>query len=411
MPGSVLPDRPSRRRARVCAGMATATLVVVVLAVTLVPGSAVEGGACLACGNFALADAILNLVLFVPLGIGLAMLLPRYVWLPVALAVGLSTGIELAQLLLPGRYATLADVVANGTGAAIGAGLVRHAGRPRAPAESREAVAWGRALFPVLASIVSLTLLAPSFPRTSWYGEWTPDLGRLGRYEGTVLEASIGNDAFLPGRLPDAVVARRRLAAGDVLETTVVGVPATGRLAPVLAIHDEAGREILFLGVDASDLVGRLRRLAAGLRLKSPEARLPGGAPGPGETTRLGMRLDGKDICLSRPGVERCDRIASPSRGWVLLMGMREDLFFRARRVFDVLWTALLFFPLGLGLRREASAGILPAVAALGAVLVVTLFSDAGAAPWTLAGAGAGLMAGRVAGRFLPRPLAPLNGN
>ncbi len=65
-----------------------------------------------------------NVVLFVPLG-WLAIALTRLRWWQVTLAgLVLSTGIELGQAWLrPERFATVSDVVANTSGAAVGAVL------------------------------------------------------------------------------------------------------------------------------------------------------------------------------------------------------------------------------------------------------------------------------------------------
>lgn len=68
-------------------------------------------------------DVILNIVLFLPLGF----LLERVQggrWTVIAIAlVGLviSLTIETAQLMLPGRYSAVTDIIANGLGAALGA--------------------------------------------------------------------------------------------------------------------------------------------------------------------------------------------------------------------------------------------------------------------------------------------------
>ncbi len=62
-----------------------------------------------------------NVLLFVPAGLLLCFALPRWrrfwVWV---LCVAVSVGAELAQALLPGRYPTTLDVLANAVGAAVG---------------------------------------------------------------------------------------------------------------------------------------------------------------------------------------------------------------------------------------------------------------------------------------------------
>ncbi|KAA9106488.1 VanZ family protein [Microbacterium rhizomatis] len=63
-----------------------------------------------------------NILAFVPLGFLLTLLLPRP-WQGFLLALGLSVGAELAQIVIPSRQASLRDVLANALGAAIGAAL------------------------------------------------------------------------------------------------------------------------------------------------------------------------------------------------------------------------------------------------------------------------------------------------
>lgn len=63
-----------------------------------------------------------NVVMFVPLGFLLTLLLRNH-WYGVVLALVLSAGVELAQLVIPSRQPSLRDVVANVLGAAVGAAL------------------------------------------------------------------------------------------------------------------------------------------------------------------------------------------------------------------------------------------------------------------------------------------------
>lgn len=75
--------------------------------------------------SYRLAERGGNVLLFVPLGLLLCWAVPRLrrrlVWV---VCVAASLGIEVFQaLFLPARYPSLVDVVANGTGAAIGVGL------------------------------------------------------------------------------------------------------------------------------------------------------------------------------------------------------------------------------------------------------------------------------------------------
>ena len=93
-----------------------------ILAVTLTPMPhqaaqvALTGPFCLACGDGGGADFVLNIALFLPLGAALAAagLRARTV---VLLGLALSAGVELLQFsVIPGRDATVGDVVANTAG-------------------------------------------------------------------------------------------------------------------------------------------------------------------------------------------------------------------------------------------------------------------------------------------------------
>lgn len=63
-----------------------------------------------------------NIVFFVPVGFLLGVLCPyRFWWLAIVGGLALSASVETAQgLLLPGRVSSVADVVANTTGAVVG---------------------------------------------------------------------------------------------------------------------------------------------------------------------------------------------------------------------------------------------------------------------------------------------------
>jgi hypothetical protein len=79
-----------------------------------------------------------NITLFVPVGAGLAAVLPhRPVAVPLLFALALSIGVETFQWVVPsGRIANSADVVANLVGALLGVGLafaLGAAGERRAP--------------------------------------------------------------------------------------------------------------------------------------------------------------------------------------------------------------------------------------------------------------------------------------
>ena len=81
---------------------------------------------CLVCGDSGGADILANLLLFVPFAVGLR--LAGAPWRRVVLlSAALSLTVELLQLVaIPGRDATLSDLLTNTTSGAIGAAIAPH---------------------------------------------------------------------------------------------------------------------------------------------------------------------------------------------------------------------------------------------------------------------------------------------
>src|SRR4051794_2152664 len=77
---------------------------------------------------FNLVETVGNIAVFVPLGACL-MIATRRLWLAVGLATLLSAASEAGQLFLPGRVASVEDVLANVVGALAGALLALALGR------------------------------------------------------------------------------------------------------------------------------------------------------------------------------------------------------------------------------------------------------------------------------------------
>jgi VanZ family protein len=94
---------------------------------------ALHEGGLPAAVNYGALEALANIVFFIPVGALLAAVFAqRLFWVAVLLAVALSGLIEAGQLLLlPARFASWGDILANSIGAAIGAGIVALARRDR----------------------------------------------------------------------------------------------------------------------------------------------------------------------------------------------------------------------------------------------------------------------------------------
>jgi hypothetical protein len=173
---------------------------------------------CLVCGDTGGADVIANLMLFLPFAIGLR--LSGASWRrTVLLCAAISFTVELLQLaVIPGRDASLSDVLTNTGGGAIGASLAPYLPQAFRPstAQARRLASLGAAVW-LAAMGLSAWLLTPHVvdgPLLSgWAGKvWEPNifLGQVGaaRLEGRPMPDD-GSAA------PDAAELRRRLDQGS----------------------------------------------------------------------------------------------------------------------------------------------------------------------------------------------------
>lgn len=306
-------------------------MVGVILAVTLVEARPLTTpreqlvSVCVFCGSRGAADAILNTLLFLPLGAAL-----------VAAGLGaaaaslgsllLSVGIEAAQTGLVGRYAALGDVVWNTVGGGLGALLTARAGWLRAWVAGHRRAAGALLLALPLAIVgAGAWLLVPAPQPGTYYGQWTAELGGLGVYGGQVLEARIGDQPAPSWRLQDSRAAREAIRSGDPVRVVFIAGPPPSRLAPVFSVYDGDQDEVLLLGAAGDDLLLRARRRSTGLKLDRPTLRWAGALAElePGDTVTLALRRAGAaGFCLRLDGRESCR--GSPFSGWALLMDPRE---------------------------------------------------------------------------------------
>lgn len=120
----------SRRRSWVVGGL-IAYLLAVVLVLLLPVGystivSAIAGWlqGILGTSSFGSGwiEFVANILMFAPLGFLLTLLF-RHPWYGVVLALVLSAGAEIAQIVIPSRQPSFRDILANALGAAVGAAL------------------------------------------------------------------------------------------------------------------------------------------------------------------------------------------------------------------------------------------------------------------------------------------------
>ena len=68
-------------------------------------------------------EVMANVGMFVPIGV-LITILSRHWWVALVVGIALTCGIEFTQQFLPARFPSVSDLVANSSGALLGAGVV-----------------------------------------------------------------------------------------------------------------------------------------------------------------------------------------------------------------------------------------------------------------------------------------------
>ena len=353
------------------------TWLAVVASLTLRPVSAEwlmdlhEAQTCLICGYRGAADAVLNAVLFLPLGIVLGG--GRRAWVT-ALVVGaaLSASIEGIQLMLPGRHAGIADIVWNSTGSVIGVLVSRLISRRLAGVVGREALA--AAAITAVLLILAGSLLKPSQTDADYWGQLTPDLGSMPRYRGRVLNAQLNGTAIYSRRIEAEPPHRALFAGAWTFGGEIVVGPGPRSVSPILSIFDGNQEEVVLLGAHGNDLVFRERTLARGVRLDSPDFRVTGAFAlfSPGDTVTIAAWRDNGGLCLRLEETRKCDVGATPGRSWGLLLYL-EGPSEGVRWVLDQVWLMILFAPLGLLARTKTAATVAGGIGLAGLLLSITL--------------------------------------
>lgn len=336
---------------------------------------------CLLCGDRGTADALLNLCLFVPLGLLLG-LRRRSALNAVVLGAVVSASVESAQFFLPGRHPAIGDLVWNALGTGLGATATAHLGSYFATRAQPAWVATATAAALGAAIIAAGWLLGPGQTGYRYFGLWTPDLAFMPQYRGQLLDAELDGTAVPRGAFPLDADPASELRGDWRLSGRVEIGARPEELSPVIGIFDAQQNEILVFGADRSDLVLRERTRAKAFALDQPDLRLRGAFDhvGTGDTVLLEARREDEDRCLSLGSVSRCGLGFSPGQTWGLLYFV-EGFGERANRILGMAWLAVLFFCVGvmsLTPRSAAANGLLLAGAVAWSVRATRLIPG----PW-----------------------------
>ncbi|MFH1763645.1 MAG: VanZ family protein [Gemmatimonadota bacterium] len=355
-----------------------------VLAITLWP----SGGEadlqsrfwCLFCGSRDVADSLLNLLLFLPLGAGLSAFQGPV--MAVGGSLALSGFVELMQTTLPGRYASLEDLVSNTAGGLLGAVIIARSPQLlKAIVTPSRLIRMATLLLPLTVFCLSALLSRPRVSEQTLYGQWTHDLGRLKPYPGQVLSASIGELQIPDARVPEQNALTENLKAQKPIRVSVVAGPEPLELSHVFAIYDGRQQEVLLLAVQGPDLLFQEKTLSVGLLFDQPFLRWRGAIRGiEGDTVRLGVFRAGRKRCLQVDSAVNCGLAAGVEGGWRLIHRLKGAPSF-VEGTLGVFWLFLLSFPAGL-VGRTPGRRRLVEVACLGLGIGIAGASISWVTPW-----------------------------
>jgi hypothetical protein len=320
-----------------------------------IPSQAIHSAAtpffCFPCGDAGVADFILNVLLFVPLGFSLGLL-----GLACSTAIGISLALTgaieaLQYIAIMGRDASMADIAANGLGGTLGWFIVSSRWHRLLTLRELPRAAFGVSLALVVAATgMTVALIQPSLPGGTWYGQWAIDPPEEGWFTGKVIHAELGNQRLPHWRIPDSERRHRDLGNGAIrLSAMVVSGDPSEEGARILSLATGTTR-FLSMGQRGRDLTFGVRLKASDLWLHSPRFRAPGLLPAvAGDTVALTGVLDRGVASLS---VETKDQEKhfqvrlSAFDGWTLFAPVPLS---GAPIVFMLTlgWIAALFLPVG----------------------------------------------------------------
>src|SRR5262249_4304699 len=237
---------------------------------------------CLVCGENGGTDVILNLLLFVPFAIGLR--LSGWSWGRVTVGCALvSFSVELSQYLwIPGRDASLSDLLTNtsgGSAAAAIAPLLRVALAP-GEREARQLVLCGAATW-VAFSMFTAWLFSPWEGGAQALSEWSSvSSPRPWAYTGDLRSVVVSGDSMPDGRLDRTASGRIadlfRQERFDIRVDVISTEPPKDR-EWIHRVGFGPGR--VTVNQKRTTVILEVPRRRAQLEVNSPTLRLDGGAP------------------------------------------------------------------------------------------------------------------------------------
>lgn len=368
---------------------------------------------CFLCDSDALADAIDNVILFLPFGFGWRMAGGRPIYVALA-GFALTLLVETLQLrVIVGRDPSVRDIAMNTIGTLVGIAIAHYKSWFARPSPRRARGLYRASLAAwILLVFAGGIVLAPDYHRARCFVDWAPTGGDGDWFHGHLVRASLN------GRLLSAAddvtssctaMSLRQAHAAQLLADIVPGTP-TFEGSTIVGLHDDNG-DFLALSQNGTALTLDLRTRAVAWRLRSPILRIPRGASKQnGDSSRATLHLEGlvsRDHLrlISTDGTQsaRAELTLSPFLVWTAILPSRLQTSAYASLITSLFWLAVLF-PIGYYGRwrfDETYAFHGSAAELLLALLIVVMvqmalgYTVAFGLPWI--GAGCGIVAGALA--------------
>ena len=320
---------------------------------------------CLTCGPGWLADLLANMLLFVPLGAGLALAGVSLKRVAILIAITTLSVESLQWRWIAGRDASLADLLANFAGGLAGGTLVAYGPAvlfPRSRIAISLALVWSACVS--VGTLTTAWALSPSLPASLWWNHWnaidsspaSPPDG-LPFVQGVRL-AGFATDA---GPVHEWPQLRPLLLNGGVIDARVVLAADRREPEAEIMVVDDADTESVLISLARFDdgVTFYFRTRAAALRLRSPSVYS-------GSILRSGMddtlQLAGSlahgllqlDVTGSAGSSSHVLAI-TPNLGWRFLVprAFTEPV----TRLLTMLWIGGLLLPIGWLASRGAREG------------------------------------------------------
>jgi hypothetical protein len=355
-------------------------------------------------------DFLANVALFVPFGVAVAAN-GRTAGRSALWGAMLSIVIEACQWrLVPGRDASLGDLLANTSGAFLGATITQYRRTllwPDLSAARRLAVAWA-VMVVTLAFLASLAL-RPAVPEYRFWSQWTPVRGGYAPFEGELRGLSLSGMDIPVGVMLDPLTAPAAYAAGGLeVEAIVVPAPRIDGVALIARAGNPLGEQFQ-LAQRGTDLVARGRSTGVRAGLRSPSFVLKDGLRRRDTTARL-LRFEllpgeARLYSASRHDTLRTLHRVTLGDAWQLVSPV-ESSRVPFGGAMGAAWLAALIAPLGYWVVRIRPATLFPVGALIALACLVAAPLTMGIAAggiFEVAGVLVGLVLGGEGGRRFRR--------